>query len=85
MANMSYCRFQNTYRDLQDCLNAMNNNGADTLSDDELTAARMMLQLCEDFVHCYEDEIIDENEKRIKEVEEQAFKVFDVIFILLKN
>jgi hypothetical protein len=43
---------------------AMNNNPAHTLSDDELIAARMMLQLCEDFVHCHEDEIIGESEDR---------------------
>jgi len=71
MANMSYCRFQNTYRDLQDCMYAMNNNGADTLSDDELIAARMMLQLCEDFVHCHEDEIIGESEDRKVQEQEQ--------------
>ena len=38
MANMSYCRFENTYRDLMDCLNALQ-NGADGLSDRELNYA----------------------------------------------
>jgi len=57
-------QFQTTYQNLQDCLNQLRDNTADTLSDDELTAARMMLQLCEDFHRNYDDEIIEESEKR---------------------
>jgi len=68
MANMSYCRFQNTYRDLQDCVFALNNNGPDTLSDDELAAAKMMMQLCDQMQSFY-DEVLDEVENR-KEVEQ---------------
>jgi hypothetical protein len=68
MANMSYCRFQNTYRDLQDCVNALNDNGADTLSDDELAAARMMMQLC-DHMQSFYDEVLDESENRKEQVQ----------------
>jgi hypothetical protein len=64
MGNMSYCRFQNTYKDLQDCLSALNKNEAETLSDKELVYANMMMQLCEDFVHCHEDEVREELENR---------------------
>lgn len=63
---MSYCRFQNTYRDLQDCVNALNDNGADTLSDNELGYAKMMMQLCDQMQSFY-DEVLDEVENR-KEV-----------------
>lgn len=28
MSNMSYCRFENTYRDLQDCYEELNNTGS---------------------------------------------------------
>ena len=27
MGNMSYCRFENTYRDLKECSNALENEG----------------------------------------------------------
>ena len=43
MANMSYCRFQNTLLDLQDC--AANMNDID-LSEDEQRAKRQLLELC---------------------------------------
>ena len=70
MANMSYCRFQNTYRDLQDCLYALNDNGPDTLSDDELDAARRMMQLC-DSIQSFHDEVLDEVENRKVQEQEQ--------------
>jgi hypothetical protein len=34
MSNMSYCRFQNTYQDLQDCVD--NWNSLDKISEDEM-------------------------------------------------
>ena len=48
MSNMSYCRFQNTLQDMQDCLNAM--RGASSisdmnLSDDEYQAFQEMASL----------------------------------------
>ena len=70
MANMSYCRFENTYRDLVDCLRALSGSGADSLSDSELQYANMMMQVCEDIVHNYDDEVKDELEFRKDEVEE---------------
>jgi len=42
MANMSYCRFQNTYRDLIDCEENMDND----LSSDEKRARDKMIKLC---------------------------------------
>ena len=43
MANMSYCRFQNTLRDLQDCHDNMD---SDDLSESEFYARRHMIELC---------------------------------------
>jgi hypothetical protein len=53
MANMSYCRFQNTAGDLADCLEALREGvyaegDQEPLSDDELRAAKRLLQLCQD-------------------------------------
>ena len=63
---MGYCRFENTYRDLQDCLNALNNSGPDNLSDSELKFAKMMMQTC-DYMLSFQDEILDEVEIRKEE------------------
>jgi hypothetical protein len=50
MSNMSYCRFQNTLKDLMDCQNALEEffTGADDsdLSADELRAAHQLVETC---------------------------------------
>jgi hypothetical protein len=50
MANMSYCRFQNTLSDLRDCyrhLDEMGENGEEgELSKDEQAAAEELVALC---------------------------------------
>ena len=41
MGNMSYCRFENTLADMEDCLNALENGlDAEELSDYEISALR---------------------------------------------
>ena len=40
MANMSYCRFWNTSKDVEDCINAL--YGGDVLKDDEFRACERM-------------------------------------------
>jgi hypothetical protein len=54
MSNMSYCRFQNTAKDLSDCQDALeemvNDPDAATLSDDELRAAKELVETCFDIV-----------------------------------
>ena len=47
MANMSYCRFQNTYLDLLDCAN---NLGDKDLSDSEKMARKNLLELCKEMI-----------------------------------
>ena len=48
---MSYCRFENTARDLQDCVNAINNGEIDELNDYELEGLRDILELCEEILN----------------------------------
>jgi len=43
MANMSYCRFQNTLCDFEDCLDALDSGKA--MSDDEQRAAFWLIKI----------------------------------------
>lgn len=55
MANMSYCRFENTLRDLMDCLNAIEEEGLDTLeSKYEREAAEDLVYTAKRFIDAYE-------------------------------
>lgn len=62
MANMSYCRFQNTLPDLRDCQEAMDD--AD-LSPEESQARERLLLLCEQIASDFADEIEDIHASRI--------------------
>ena len=59
MSNMSYCRFQNTLYDLQDCANAieMGESTGEDISSSELSALMEMRDLCEYFVGNLSEEI----------------------------
>ena len=50
MANMSYCRFQNTLGDLRDCYEAMEDMD---LSEDEEKAKARIIKLCQKIVADY--------------------------------
>lgn len=54
MANMSYCRFQNTLTDLLDCHGVIEEMVGDepmrALSDDEALAARQLVTACFDIL-----------------------------------
>jgi len=54
MANMSYCRFENTLNDLRDCEEHFDDDL--TSSADELRARKRLLNLCRDITNAYEDE-----------------------------
>ncbi len=59
MSNMSYCRFENTARDLRDCRDAIENGEINDLgSQYEVDALEQLLDLCRDVV-AYKDEIQD--------------------------
>ena len=53
MANMSYCRFENTFHDLQDCEEHMD---CDDLSESEERYRDRIIQLCMDIAAGYGDE-----------------------------
>lgn len=50
MANMEYCRFENTYRDLRDCFDNFDDKNLD---EDEKDARRGLLLLCQSIVSQY--------------------------------
>ena len=49
MANMSYCRFENTLGDLRDCYDAMD----ETCSDSETRARKSLIDVCCDIAVQY--------------------------------
>ena len=55
MSNMSYCRYENTWADLRDCYEAMN-DGIDGLSPTEAKYRARIITLCEDIVADFGDD-----------------------------
>ena len=57
MGNMSYCRFENTARDLADCVSAVNRGEINELNEYEIEGLLDILSLCndmlenEDYIH----------------------------------
>ena len=65
MANMSYCRFENTNQDIKDCINALEERNISSQS--EKRAAMKMLQNVLNY--CLEESIINHYDfDRLKEV-----------------
>jgi hypothetical protein len=56
MANMSYCRFENTTKDMQDCLYAIEEGDTKDLSRYEASALREFLALADE-IKGYEPDI----------------------------
>ena len=56
MGNMSYCRFENTERDLRDC----SENFDDFVSKSENAARIRLYKLCQQIVECFELEDIED-------------------------
>lgn len=52
MANMSYCRFENTFQDLYDCFEALEDL---KMCEREYNYAKQMRSLCEQFVERFDD------------------------------
>lgn len=57
MANMSYCRFENTLSDLEDCRDALDRG--DSLSEREVGKAKALIALCREIVGNYDDDYVD--------------------------
>jgi hypothetical protein len=66
MGNMSYCRFENTARDLQDCVRAIENGDVYGFSQWELVGFEKLIRLANELVQTlnYETAEIIEHYKR---------------------
>ena len=66
MANMSYCRFENTARALRDCVYAIQENEVNNLSTYEVNGLAELQLLAMDVVSMQDEigEIIDSNKER---------------------
>tara|TARA_R100001463_G_C3384149_1_gene205999 strand:+ start:19 stop:231 length:213 start_codon:yes stop_codon:yes gene_type:complete len=66
MANMSYCRFENTAKALRDCVNAIQDREIDNLSTYEVNGLAEIQLLAMDIVALQDEigEIIDSNKER---------------------
>ncbi len=60
MGNMSYCRFENTYKDLEDCYEAMSDND---LSESEKRYRQRMIKLAKDIVDDFGDETEEDDDE----------------------
>lgn len=74
MANMGYCRFHNTRADLEDCLEALNENR--TLSNEEFKACKQMFGMFIDFL--YDEDIIEDEDGELDERLEEFFDSIEV-------
>jgi hypothetical protein len=54
MANMSYCRFENTYNDLQDCWGIIDES-PESLSESEQKYRLKLIKLCDRISKCFDD------------------------------
>jgi hypothetical protein len=63
MANMSYCRFENTARDLADCVRALLQGETEDLNQCELDGLAKILEYAHEIVQSesYIYEILDDN------------------------
>lgn len=73
MSNMSYCRFQNTSIDLQDCKEVLDNDeltnkdsDGDFLSREEFEAAIEIIEMAKEIAEMFEDEDLDELREQYK-------------------
>lgn len=57
MANMSYCRFNNTLSDLEDCKDALENQDISSLA--EKRKAKRLLEVCREIADNFDEDYID--------------------------
>lgn len=66
MANMSYCRFENTLGDLRDCLAVLREEGLDGIdSRSELECAQSLAEVASKIVKAYEEAVRREAAKQL--------------------
>lgn len=75
MANMSYCRFENTLTDLRDCQEALedfiNNDENVISSDEERRKAKELIDVCRQIADAFDESDIDRQSERFDEEEEE--------------
>jgi len=78
MGNMSYCRFQNTLSDLEDCADVLNNQQlTDTdehdelLSRDEFNAAIELIEKCRMIAEQFEDVDLDDERMEFEQLKNE--------------
>jgi len=62
MANMSYCRFENTLRDLEDCEEALNNiyDEVGEMSDRERNSMLALVKLCKTISDDWDEDTVED-------------------------
>ena len=55
MPNMSYCRFENTAKDMRDCINAIEDRDVYSFSDYELRGFKDVLEYAQEIVSMEDD------------------------------
>lgn len=72
MSNMSYCRFRNTFLDLYDCNEALEelfHREGDSLLEDEFDQAEQLIELCKEIAENYSVEELKEAQEEAKRME----------------
>jgi len=64
MGNMTHCRFENTYGDLQDCLDELREQGSIQNTENECNQydkqyVRSLVELCKEIADEFADELED--------------------------
>jgi len=70
---MSYCRFENTYSDFDDCLDALSSGGLESLSDSERHYAERIYELAKSYVGVYEMNLQENEESQNEPSDEPSF------------
>jgi hypothetical protein len=73
MPNMSYCRFENTYRNLLDCLYAIGDN----LSESEHAYRRRLVDVCKEIIDEYELIEVSEMDDDDDEEDDDDFRTYN--------
>ena len=60
MSNMGYCAFENTVRDMQDCIDRIDDFDFDDASEYEVIAFKTFYDLCREVVDNYDEEDFEE-------------------------
>ena len=66
MSNMSYCRFENTANDVEDCYDAICDNEFGNMSQYEIRGFVKFVELCKMVAEQYEDFSMEELKEYIK-------------------